>query len=393
VKQPKQRTMTTTSWRHVFLLFATGVLAAGQIGMVPPIVRSLQHDLGMSLAVAGMAVSIVTLTGATLGLVAGAWSERIGHARALRTGILIMALAAGFCAAASGSATLLAARGVAGAGYLLVVVAAPSLMACTTAPRDQPMTLSLWGTFVPAGIALAGALSATFADRIGWRSVFAVDAILLASAFVISIVAIPDFHPPGTAARLVVSIGRFRPSAVLSIAFFCFAMVFLALAGLLPAYLADVRGLPAMQAGRIVAVATAFGIAGSLAAGWLMRRGATPGRLAAAGLFASTAIAALAFIPAAPISVVTSGFALAFGIGGLVPAAVFASVPLLAADSRAIGPINGLLAQSGSLGSLAGPPLLALWVDLAGWSAVPMLLLAVAAIGSVCALAVAKRQN
>jgi len=60
--------------------------------------------------------------------------------------------------------------------------------------------------------------------------------------------------------------------------------------------------------------------------------------------------------------------ALSFAIGGLVPAATFASVPLVAANPRAIGPINGLVAQAGSLGSLVGPPLLAGWVDWTGWS-------------------------
>jgi len=67
-----------------------------------------------------------------------------------------------------------------------------------------------------------------------------------------------------------------------------------------------------------------------------------------------------------------TGFAVSFAIGGLVPAAVFASVPRIAPDRHAIGPINGLLAQAGSLGSLAGPPVLALWIEWAGWSlAVP----------------------
>ena len=379
--------MTTTSWRRVFLLFAVGVLAAGQIGMVPPLVPSLQHDLAMSLAAAGMAISVVTLVGATLGLLAGAWSERIGHARAARAGLLVMALAAGLCAVADDSATLLAARAIAGAGYLLVVVAAPSLMAGIAAPQDHPATLSLWGTFVPTGIALAGVLSAAFADRIGWRGIFAADAILLASAFVLSMVAVPDIRPTQTAARLAMSTERFRSPALLSIAFFCFALLFLALAGLLPTYLVEGRGLPAAQAGRIIAVTTAFAIVGSLVAGWLMRRGMSPGRLAAVGLVASTAIAALAFSAAASVAVAASGFALAFAIGGLVPAAVFAAVPLLANDSRAIGPINGLLAQAGSLGSLAGPPLLALWVGVAGWATVPIPLLVVAAIGSACALA------
>jgi MFS family permease len=379
--------MTTTSWRRVFLLFAVGVMAAGQIGMVPPLVPSLQHDLAMSLAAAGTAISVVTLVGAALGLLAGAWSERIGHARAARAGLLVMALAAGLCAVADDGATLLAARAIAGAGYLLVVVAAPSLMAGIAAPQDHPATLSLWGTFVPTGIALAGVLSAAFADRIGWRGIFAADAVLLASAFVLSMVAVPDIRPTQAAARAAMSIGRFRSPALLSIAFFCFALLLLALAGLLPAYLVESRRLPAAQAGRIIAVTTAFSIVGSLVAGWLMRRGMSPGRLAAVGLVTSTAIAALAFGAAASVAVAASGFAIAFGIGGLVPAAVFAAVPLLAADSHAIGPINGLLAQAGSLGSLAGPPLLALWVGVAGWPTAPIPLLVVAAIGSACAFA------
>ena len=171
-------------------------------------------------------------------------------------------------------------------------------------------------------------------------------------------------------------------------AFFCFALLFLALAGILPAYLVESRGLEAGTAGRIIATTTAFGIVGSLAAGWMMRRGLTPARLAAFGLVASTVAAALAFSAAVGPAPAIVGFAASFAFGGLVPAAAFASVPLVAPDARAIGPINGLLAQAGSLGSLAGPPTLALWVEWAGWSAAPLLLLAVAAVGAAAALTV-----
>jgi MFS family permease len=377
----------TTSWGRIALFYAIGVLAAGQLGVVPPLVPALQQDLGLSLATAGMTVSIVTLVGALFGLPAGGWSERIGHARALRIGILIMASAAALCAAADNASTLLAARGLAGIGYLLVVVAGPSLMASTAEPRHHAFTLSLWGTFVPAGIALSGLAAAAFADRAGWRIIFAVDVVLLAFALIVAIVAIPLTRVPQHDERRV-SVGALRAAVPLSVAFFCFALVFLALAGLLPAWLVESRGLPAAEAGRIVAIATAFGIAGSLLAGWLMRRGTFPGRLAAVGLIASTAIAALSFSAAAPVPLAVAGFAASFALGGLVPAAAFASVPQVAADRRAIGPINGLLAQAGSLGSLAGPPMLAFWVEGAGWSLAPVMLLAVAAIGAACALAV-----
>ncbi len=377
----------TTSWRRILLIYGIGVLAAGQLGIVPPLVPALQRDLGLSLATAGMTVSIVTLVGAVFGLLAGGWSERIGHARALRIGILIMASAAALCAAADDAGTLLFARGLAGIGYLLVVVAGPSLMAGTAEPRHHSFALSLWGTFVPAGIALAGTVAASFAGRFDWRTIFAGDVILLALALIVAIAAVPQLDTPEHARRGV-SIGSLRAAAPLSVAFFCFALLFLALAGLLPTYLIDRRGVAAVDAGRVVAIATAFGIAGSLGAGWMMRRGVSPSRLSAIGLIASTVIAAFSLSAAASVPLAVAGFAVSFALGGLVPAAAFASVPRIARDARAIGPINGLLAQAGSVGSLAGPPVLALWVDWAGWSLAPALLLAVAAIGAASALAV-----
>jgi MFS family permease len=247
----------TTSWSRIALLYAIGVLAAGQLGIVPPLVPELQRDLGLSLAGAGTAVSVITLVGAVLGLPAGGWSQRIGHARALAIGLAIMAVAAALCAAANDAATLLAGRTLAGIGYLLVVVAGPSLMAATAEPRHQPMTLSLWGTFVPTGIALAGLAAAGFADR-GWRTIFAVDLVLLAAAVIVTVIAVPrdggvargEEKPPA---------GALAASLPLAAAFFCFALLFLAVAGLLPAWLLERRGLAAADAGRIAAIATAFG--------------------------------------------------------------------------------------------------------------------------------------
>jgi MFS family permease len=376
----------TTSWAKIALLYGIGVLAACQLGIVPPLVPALQRDLGLSLAGAGVAVSIVTLIGAALGLPAGRWCDTIGHARALAIGLLIMAGAAVLCAVTTDATTLLVARGAGGLGYLLVCVAGPSLMVAAAAARHQPIALSLWGTFVPAGIALAGLAAASFADR--WRILFAVDAAVLSAALIVALLALPRRAvTPSRPSRRALLEGL-GSSVPLAIAFFCFALLFLALAGLLPAYLVDERGLGAADAGRIAAIATALGIPGSLVAAWLMKNGMAPGRLTALGLVGSTALAALAFVDAIATPLAIAGLAASFAVGGLVPAAAFASVPLVAADARAIGPINGLLAQAGSLGSLAGPPMLALAVEQAGWTAAPVLLIAVAAIGAAAALAI-----
>lgn len=378
----------TTSWRQIGLLYAIGVVAAGQLGIVPPLVTALQRDLDLSLAGAGVAVSAITLVGAVLGLPAGDWSERIGHVRALRLGIGVMGIAAVMCGLASDGSVLLAARCLAGAGYLLVVVAAPSLMFAASAPRHQSLALSLWGTFVPTGIALAGLATAALADRVGWRAIFIADAVLLAAVLGVTALMPRRIAQPAGISRQESSANALLRAAPLAVAFFCFALLFLALAGLLPVNLVDTRGLPASDSGQFVAIATSLGIVGSLAAGWMMRRGAPPGRLILAGMAASTALAVLGLLVLVPTHAAVACFALSFAVGGLVPAAVFASVPRVARDPRAIGSINGLMAQTGSLGSLAGPPVLALWVEHFGWSTAATPLLAVAAVGMACALAV-----
>jgi nitrate/nitrite transporter NarK len=370
-----------TSWPRLLLIYGIGVLAAGQLGIVPPLVPALQAELGLSLATAGTIVSIITLVGGLLGLPAGAFTERTGHARTFCLGLLVMAVAAGLCAVARDAAVLLAARALAGVGYLLVVVAGPSLMAALAEPRHHPIALSLWGTFVPVGIALAGIATASFAEA-GWRTIFAVDAMLLAAAL---LAATPPrccrrcraLSPRRRSGRRLPSTGRAgrpdRPAASRQA----------------PGKAARSRrtrergatrraASPAASASRLRAPPAA--IAG---AAWLMHRGARPSRLIAIGLAGSTVAAILAFRPEFGLPVSVAGFAISFAIGGLVPSAAFASVPRLAPGPRAIGPINGVLAQAGSLGSLAGPPVLALWVELTTWAWAPALLLGVAVVGAI----------
>jgi hypothetical protein len=68
----------------------------------------------------------------------------------------------------------------------------------------------------------------------------------------------------------------------------------------------------------------------------------------------------------------------------LVVATVFAALPLVVRTSADVGVANGLVAQLGSVGSLAGPPLVGLVVTAAdGWWAVGPTLLAGCAVGVV----------
>lgn len=378
----------TTDWRGIFLIYAAGLLAAGQLGLVAPLVPALQGELALSLPFVGLILSAITLVGALLGLAAGGLVERTGYARAIWAGLALMLLAASVCAFADGGKMLLAARSFAGIGYLLVVVAAPSLMARLAAPRDQALALSLWGTFVPAGIALAQALSGSAVEAWGWRAIFMADALVLAVSLAIALTMLATDRSAPMSGSAVRACDLRGAPVLLAISFFCFALTFLGMAGLLLTYFIEFRGFSIERATGLIAPTTACGALGSLAAGWLMRRGVSSWRLCGAGLTGAMVCAVAVFSAIPPDWLVIAATTLSFTLGGFVPAAAFASVPLLARAPRAIGPLNGLLAQSGSLGSLLGPPVLALWVDAAGWAMAPVLLLAVALIGSACVLAI-----
>jgi hypothetical protein len=73
--------------------------------------------------------------------------------------------------------------------------------------------------------------------------------------------------------------------------------------------------------------------------------------------------------------------ALALGIGGLAPGALYAAAPHAAPSPSVLPPTIGLLQQASSLGQFAGPVVLGLWVEHLGWHAAPAILVPAALFG------------
>jgi len=383
---------TATPWSRIGLIYASGILGAMQTGLVAPIVPLLQHDLGLSLAFMGWILSAITAIAALLGTVAGAWTERIGLARAIKGGLLVMAAVAVLGALADSGGVLLATRIVLGFGYLGVVVAGPPLISRLAAPEDRSFALAIWGAFVPIGIALAEGLAGQFLDSLGWRGLFWGDAAIIV-AFAIPVLFllhdVPHVHdvargPPFWRVYLM------RGPLLMNLAFLTFAFAFMIFAGMEPAYLTEARGVAAEEAGRIVALATLCGIPGSLMAGWLIRKGARPARLALIALVVPALASLLIFLPGLSLTTMTTATVIAFLVGGMMPGAIYALLPLVAPEPKQFAPVNGLLTQLGSFGSLIGPPIFATWTENAGWDSSAVPLIVSAALGCACVIAVAR---
>jgi hypothetical protein len=385
----------------VLLVYGTGVLAATAFGKVAPAIPLLRADLGLSLGRAGWLVSAISGVAALLGTPAGLWVRRRGGRRALLAGLAILAATGTAGAAAPGLGWMLAARVAEGVGFLLVVVAAPTLLVEMAGREDQPAVLALWGTCIPVGLA-AGAAAGGVLAPLGWRLWLAVPSALAIPAAMATALLVPPDAPapaggPGPAdppaggasgraaggARL--RLADLRVPALLAGGFCAAVAVGAAVLGMLPAFLEEERHAGIAASGTATAVVALSSVLGSAVAGWLLGRGVGLRALAAAGL-----LMPLAAWPVVGAGGSFGGSVLAaaalLAANGVQVAGVFAAVPRVAAAPDHLAVVNGLVAQLGSAGSLLGPPLLAWAVGVAGWGVLPPFVAAFTALGLVLLL-------
>lgn len=393
----------------MLLVYGTGVLAAAAFGKVAPAIPLLRTDLGLSLGVAGWLVSAMTAVAALLGTPAGLWVRRRGGRRALLAGLAILAMTGTAGAAAPGLGWMLTARVAEGVGFLLVVVAAPTLLVEMAGRRDQPAVLALWGTCIPVGLAVGAAAGGVLAP-LGWRLWLALPSALAVPAAAATALLVPPDPPPGGplppgtpdppaggpgpvaggAPGREAGGARLRPAdlrvpALLAGGFCAAVVIGGAVLGMLPAFLEEERRAGIAAGGTATALVALSSVLGSAVAGWLLGRGVGLRALATAGLL----------MPLASWPVVAAGgsfggsvlaAAALLAANGVLVAGVFAAVPRVAAAPDHLAVVNGLVAQLGSAGSLLGPPLLAWAVGVAGWGVLPPFIAVFTVLGLILLL-------
>jgi len=332
-----------TPWALIAALYLAGLIAAGQFAKVSLTLAPLATEYpGWPVA---FAVSGVAVMGIVFGVYAGGITASIGPRRAILAALAISAFAGAGQALLPPFPGLMALRVVEGAGHLVLVVAIPTLMAALAAPRDRGLVMGLWATFFGVGFALAALLVGE-----GAAPVYGVHAALAAGIGAVLWWMLPrgvvaERRPmPRLADHLMIytTPRLFAPA----LGHGTYAFLFLALVTWMP----DALGAP-----WLAPVLPVVSIAGSLAAGGLVRLVA-PGALVAGGFAAMAALFAVALaLPAvaAPVSV------LAMLVSGVVAGGGFAAVPALNARDADRALANGALAQLGNIGTFSGTPVLA----------------------------------
>jgi len=361
-----------TDWRLVWLLWAAGLGAAAQYGKMSIIFDRLDEVYPHAGAGLGFAVSLVGSLGIVFGIVAGVLVARIGFRRALLSALCLGALMSAVQAIFPPLPVFLASRIAEGAAHLAIVVAAPTLIAQITLPKDRGFALTLWGTFFGVAFAVLAFAGLPLVAAYGMGSLMVAHGLYMAGVAVLLWLLLPRGLVPQAAvplAELWRAHGRIYQSPQIgapALGWLFYTFCFVSVLTVLPPFVAPewraftIGSMPLMS----IFVSMTFGVA-------LLRRMSAIRVVMLGFAICAVCAALLGVFPGQP------ALALALGGGlGLVQGATFAAVPQLneLPEDRALA--NGGMAQMGNLGNTLGTPAMVAVIASFGYGGMVVLLFA-----------------
>lgn len=376
-------------WGVIIVLFMAGVIVAGQVGKAPVAIPLIRVDLGLSLTIAAWLVSLYALTGAAAGLPFGSLVSRVGMRKSTMLGLLCVAAGSLIGAVAPSGWLLLASRVIESAGYLAVMIGAPTLIQHFSSDRDRDRAMVLWSMFMPIGSSLV-MFGAPFVLAYGWRELWIVNAILLFVTFLAVWLIVPprpvrDADDPLPKVRLRDVLAE-RGITVSCFVYMFYVFQFFALVGLMPVYLVEYKGLSVAAAGTISAIMVLLNGVGNILAGILMRLKVPIWVMLLTSFLIVTMTSPFIFSDFTPLPAIIALTIAALVISAMTPAVIWSAIPRFATSPAILSVGFGLLMQTSNLGQLTGASAMGAWAEHFGWTAGSILLIINAAFGIVLAL-------
>ncbi|AZO79427.1 MULTISPECIES: MFS transporter [unclassified Bosea (in: a-proteobacteria)] len=358
-----------TDWLAVSVVVAGGIVAALQVGKAAIAMPLVQAEFGLDLGTLGWLASIFAVLGMVGGIPVGTLAIGLGARRVLLFGLLAVAVGAFLGAAAPRFPMLLASRVLEGFGFLLITIAGPAILQRVASPAQRDIAMALWSCFMPTGIALAMLAGLWLTD---WRMIWQVTGVLAIAAIVLTMLAVPQVDGGGRTSLAVLAsdagaVLSARGPLLLALTFALYALMFFALFSFLPVLLMQRMQVSLATAGVLGALASAVNIIGNLAAGMLLARGVSRVSLI---VFASLVMGLSAlgiFLGLLPDSATFLLCVLFSMVGGIIPATLLSSAPVLAPAAALTPVVVGLLMQGSNLGQVVGPVAVGGVIEALGW--------------------------
>ncbi|MEL6690816.1 MAG: MFS transporter, partial [Pseudomonadota bacterium] len=342
-----------TSWGLVALLFGVGLLAAMQFIKVSLTLELLADHYERPVEAVSFFVTMVSIVGMALGVVAGALVARLGT-RPVVLGALALGGAVSFAGALLPAFPLmLGLRGIEGLSHLAIVVAVPPTMARAATESDRPIVMSIWAMFFGVAFSLGALIFPPLLALGGVPALF----IAHGAGFFVLLAVLFFMLPPTEGEPTPIAFFRAHREAYSSARLAGPALVFLIYTLL---FVASVTFLPpALGRPELAAILPLISLAGTFVAGWLCRTMPTA-RVMALGYLCFV----LGTLPL-PFGGWWASYILFVGMG-LVPGACFAAIPAWNATAGDQARSTGAIAQMGNVGTGTGTPLFAFALAMMG---------------------------
>ncbi|SPF77689.1 hypothetical protein PRI8871_00273 [Pseudoprimorskyibacter insulae] len=372
-------------------LYFAGLCAATQFAKVSVPFEALRDAYPEAGAELGFLVSIISFLGVVLGLFAGIVVSRVGFRRLLIAALLFGAILSGAESLLPPFPVMLALRLLEGASHLVIVVAAPTLMAVISPAQYRPAVMTVWSTFFGAGFFLMAWLGTPLVASHGLPVLLHLHGLAMIVVAGALWHVLPRGAVPVSDERLSLRMVLHRhraayrsPSvAAPAMGWLCYTLTYVALLTVLPGQLSE--------ADRAWAATL----------------------MPVAGMVVSMTLGMVLLVRIRAVSLVTTGFLLAAGmtlvlmaqsssawlaIGlmamlGLVQSSSFAAIPQLNPDPNDQALANGAMAQMGNLGNTLGTPLLLVLLEVGGVPAIYLGLCLCYVLGAGLHLAQARRRQ
>ncbi|MEU6973368.1 MFS transporter [Kitasatospora aureofaciens] len=206
-------------WPTVLAVASASMMLPFSVTGAAVALPNMAAHLGSSVGAAQWMLNAFNITFAALPLAAGSLADRLGRRRVLLTGIALVGALSLLVALAPSMAFADAARAVQGCGAAAVLASGAAVLAHSTSGRRRQLAFGVLGSSFGTGLAIGPLVAGALVEAAGWRSVFALVAVMSVPAWLCATRAPESRTPDRPALDLAGAVAFTAGLACLSFAF------------------------------------------------------------------------------------------------------------------------------------------------------------------------------
>ncbi|MDP8911329.1 MAG: MFS transporter [Actinomycetota bacterium] len=163
---------------------------------------AIKRDLGLSLTSLEWTVAGYALVFAVLMLTGGKLADMLGRRKIFMLGLAIFTLSSLACGLADSAGTLIAARGVQGAGAALMAPATLSIITATFAAHERGLAIGMWAGVSAVALAVGPLVGGLITEHVSWHWIFYVNVPIGLVGLVVTRLVVPESRDTSKEQRL-----------------------------------------------------------------------------------------------------------------------------------------------------------------------------------------------